>query len=71
MMQPTCWIARWIGASLLSDRCVPEQLPQLIAQTGKSLLFVSPSAPDSALQACGTLVATPILSGLHHRYARI
>jgi hypothetical protein len=20
MMQPTCWIARWIGASLLSDR---------------------------------------------------
>jgi hypothetical protein len=31
---------------------VPEYLPQLIAQTGKPLLFVRPSTPDSAFQAC-------------------
>src|SRR5262249_58889635 len=31
---------------------VPEYLQQLIAQTGKPLLFVKPSAPDSAFQAC-------------------
>ena len=24
-----------------------------------------------AIQRCGTIVATPILSGLHHQYARI
>jgi hypothetical protein len=24
-----------------------------------------------AVQRCGTIVATPILSGLHHQYARI
>jgi hypothetical protein len=30
---------------------VLEYLPQLIAQTGKPLLFIRPSAPDSAFQA--------------------
>jgi hypothetical protein len=30
----------------------PESLPQLIAQTGKPLLFVRPNTPDSAFQAC-------------------
>jgi hypothetical protein len=31
---------------------VPEYLPQLITQTGKPLLFIGPSTPDSAFQAC-------------------
>jgi len=32
-------------------QCFPESLPQLIAQTGKLLLFITPSTPDSAFQA--------------------
>jgi hypothetical protein len=57
-------------ADLLKSRRRLEVLPYY--NKTRTHLSLDKDAPlRRAVQRCGTVVATPILSGLHHQYARI
>ena len=64
----------WNHVLIFGEQHLRQILTSYFSYYNETRTHLSPDkdAPlPRAVQRCGTIVATPILSGLHHQYARI